>query len=128
MTAIQTVENGMETGETFVDKGSTSSSRADLTSPLILSLLKDEKTLIWKSYSSQQNPVLNDIPPFPAPVSEVTCNSMTVPQSKFLVTRRSRRVTQSKFFERVWGNFCSQKFLQLPFPESFYYCLNRSKL
>jgi len=30
--------------------------------------------------------------------------SMAVPQSKFLDTRRPRRVSQLKFFERVWGN------------------------
>ncbi len=33
-----------------------------------------------------------------------------------LVTRRERRVTQSKFFERGWENFCSQKFSQFPIP------------
>jgi len=34
------------------------------------------------------------------------------PSIKIFITRRSRRVTQSKFFERVWKNFCPQKFFQ----------------
>ncbi len=29
---------------------------------------------------------------------------------KVLITRRSRRVIQSKFFERTWENFFSKKF------------------
>jgi len=46
-----------------------------------------------------------------------------IPQSNFFwITRHSRRVIPSKFFERVWENFCSQKFSQFPlsqFPFSF---------
>ena len=35
--------------------------------------------------------------------------------SKVFVTRRARTASdQSKFFERVWENFCSQKFSQPP--------------
>jgi len=34
---------------------------------------------------------------------------------KFFVTRRANTASdQLKFFERVWENFCSQKFSQLP--------------
>ena len=34
---------------------------------------------------------------------------------KFFVTRRANTASdQLKFFERVWENFCSQKFSQFP--------------
>ena len=42
---------------------------------------------------------------------------VTIPVTKFskaFVTRRARTASdQSKFFERAWENFCSQKFPQI---------------
>jgi len=35
---------------------------------------------------------------------------------RVLITRRERQVIQLKFFDRVWENFFSKKFSQLPSP------------
>ncbi len=105
-----------ETGRTFVDKSSPR--------PF-------QKTLTWKSFRSQQNynamqtlgvPKIKT-PQIIAPLFHCPHNKCF--PIKVFITRRdrhslSRRVIKAKFFERVWENFCSQKFSHLPIFSSDY--------